>query len=270
MLVTEPRPSGSGLCLLLLAALSFASTLRADAPIYSADSLVNSADNQSGWLAPNAIATLYGRNLAYGTKTLSSDDIRGGVLPTVLPDTGVRVLVNGLPANPYYVSPTQINFLIPPNLLPGPSTVQLIIDGLAGPQISVALAAAAPALYQLDPQNIIATRPDGSLITPATSAKPGDVVVLYATGLGPAVPPVGYGDLPRSAAPLEMLTDFFVLLDGNAVDPSAIAYAGIAPGFAGLYQINLILPNSTGSNPEIRIGIADAVGKSGLHIPVSP
>jgi uncharacterized protein (TIGR03437 family) len=67
-----------------------------------------------------------------------------------------------------------------------------------------------------------------------------------------------------------MLTGFYVLLDGNVVDPSAIAYAGIAPGFAGLYQINLILPASTGSNPEIRIGIGDAIAKSGLHIPVSP
>ena len=268
--VTEPRPSGSGLYSLLLAALSFASTLSADAPIYSADSLVNSADNQSGWLAPNAIATFYGRNLAYGTKTLSSDDIRSGVLPTVLPNTGVRLLINGLPANPYYVSPVQINFLIPPNLLPGPSTVQLVIDGLAGPQISVQLGAAAPALFQLDQQNVIATRADGSLITPAASAKPGDVVVLYATGLGQTVPPVGYGELPRSPAPLLALSDFHIQLDGNAVDPLAIAYAGIAPGFAGLYQINLSLPGSTGSNPEIRIGIADAISKSGLHIPVSP
>ncbi len=256
--------------LLPLTALYFVTILPADAPIYSSDSLVNSADNQSGWLAPNAIATLYGRNLAYGTKTLSSDDIRAGVLPTVLPNTGVRVLVNGLPANPYYVSPTQINFLIPPNLLPGLSTLQLVIDGLAGPQISVALAAAAPALFQLDRQNVIVTRPDGSLITPAAPAKPGDVVVLYATGLGPAVPPVGYGELPRSGATLQMLSDFHVMLDGNAVDPSAIAYAGIAPGFAGLYQINLILPSSTSSNPEIRIGIGDANSKVGLHIPVSP
>jgi uncharacterized protein (TIGR03437 family) len=268
--VTKPRPSGSGLRSLLLAALSFISILSADAPIYSADSLVNSADNQSGWLAPNAIATLYGKNLAYGTKTLSSDDIRAGVLPTVLPNTGVRLLVNGLPGNPYYVSPTQINFLIPPNLLPGSATVQLVIDGLAGPPINVQLGAAAPALFQLDQQNIIATRADGSLITPAASAKPGDTVVLYATGLGPTVPPVGYGELPSSAAPLKLLTDFHVLLDGSAVDPSAIPYAGIAPGFAGLYQINLILPASTGANPEIRLGIADAISKSGLHIPVSP
>src|SRR2546429_5758136 len=92
--------------ILPLAALSFISILSADAPLYSADSLVNSADNQSGWLAPNAIATLYGRNLAYGTKTLTSDDIRGGLLPTVLPTPGGGVLVIGLPPNPYYVSPT--------------------------------------------------------------------------------------------------------------------------------------------------------------------
>jgi uncharacterized protein (TIGR03437 family) len=231
---------------------------------------VNSADNQSGWLAPNAIATLYGKNLAYGTKTLTASDIRGGVLPTVLPNTGVRVLVNGLPANPYYVSPTQINFLVPPNLLPGPSTVQVVIDGLAGPQVPVTLGSASPALFQLDQQNIIATRLDGSLITPAASAKPGDVVVLYATGLGAIVPPIGYGEVPLAAASLKMLSDLQVLLDGTAVDLSLILYAGVAPNFAGLYQINLTLPDSTGANPEIRIAVGTALGIAGLHLPVQP
>ena len=254
---------------LSVAAFSLASLLKAEAPVYSAGSLVNSADNQPGWLAPNTIATLYGKFLAYNTVTLTSNDIRGGILPTVLPSTGVRVLVNGLPGNPYYVSPTQINFLMPPNLLPGPATVQLVIDGLAGPPISITLGIAAPALFQLDQQTIIATHADGSLITQAASAKPGDVVVLYATGLGQTVPPVGYGELPTGAAQLQMLTSFRVLLDGNPVDYSAIAYAGIAPGFAGLYQINLAIPASTGSNPEIRLAIGDVVGIPGLHIPVS-
>lgn len=252
-----------------IAALSFVSILPAAAPVYSADSLVNSADNQPGRLAPNTIATLYGKYLAYNTATLSAADIRGGVLPTVLPSTGVRVLVNGLPGNPYYVSPTQINFLVPPNLLPGPSIFQLIIDGLAGPPISVTLTAAAPALFQLDQQTIIATRADWSLITSAAPAKPGDLLVLYATGLGQTVPPVGYGELPNAAASLVMLADFQVLLDGNPVDSSGIAYAGLAPGFAGLYQINFTLPPGTGSNPEIRIAIGDGISIAGLHIPVS-
>ena len=244
-----------------LGMLSAASFLRADAPIYSAASLVNAADNQSGWLAPNTIATLYGKNLAYGTQTLPGNSPVGG---------DATVNISGYVAPLYYLSPTQINFLIPPNLLPGPTTVQLVIDGLAGPPISVTLGATAPALFQLDQQNVIATRADWSLITPAAPAKPGDVVVLFATGLGHTVPPASYGELPSVPAPLAMLSDFEVLLDGNTVDPSDIAYAGVAPGFSGLYQINVTLPAPTGANPEIRIAVGAAVSVAGLHIAVSP
>src|SRR5207302_7350226 len=96
------------------------------APVYSAESIVNAADNQTGTLAPNTIATVYGAGLAYGTRALTADDIRGGVLPTALPGTDVRVIIGGLPANLYYVSPTQINFLVPANLLPGKTTFKLV------------------------------------------------------------------------------------------------------------------------------------------------
>ncbi len=255
---------------LVTAALVLNSVLPAEAPIYSADSLVNSADNQSGWLAPNAIATLYGKYLAYNTATIMSTDLRGGVLPTVLPSTGVRILVSGLLASPLYVSPTQINFLIPSNLLPGPAIVQLVIDSLAGPQVSVRLGAAAPALYQLDQQYAIATHADGSLLTPSAPAHPGELVVLYATGLGQTVPPMGYLELATAAATLKEAGSFQTLLDGAAVDRTAIAYAGVTPGCAGLYQVNLTLPSGTGANPEIRIAVGDAVSKTGLHLPVSP
>ena len=256
--------------ILVTAALSLGSILPAEAPIYYAESLVNSADNQSGWLAPNAIATLYGKYLAYNTATIASTDIRGGVLPTVLPSTGVRILVNGLPASPFYVSPSQINFLIPSNLLPGPATVQLVIDGLAGPPVSVRLGSAAPALFQLDQQFAIATHANGSLITSSAPARPGELVVLYATGLGQTVPPMGYLELATAAATLKEADSFQALVDGATVDRTAIAYAGITPGCAGLYQVNLTLPAATGANPEIRIAVGEAVSKTGLHLPVSP
>lgn len=239
-------------------------------PVYSADSVVNAADNQPGSLAPNTIATIYGTGLAYTTRALSADDIRGGMLPTVLPGTGVRVLVGSLPANIYYVSPNQINLLVPASLLPGASVVQVVLDGHAGPQVPIQLAAAAPALFQLDQQNVVALNADGSVITPTAPAKPGDPVVLYATGLGETVPRVVYGMLPTEAAPLKQFADFKVTLDGVAADASAVTYAGIAPGFAGLYQINLKLPASTGLNPEIRIGLGDQLSKPGVHVPVAP
>jgi uncharacterized protein (TIGR03437 family) len=241
-----------------------------DAPIYDAASVVNAADNQSGALAANTLGTIYGANLSYGTAAITSGNIQGGLLPVVLGDSETEIFVNHYAADLYYVSPTQINFLVPPMLTPGPAQVQVTIDGLAGPAISLTLAPAAPGLFQLDLQNAIATETDGSVLTPASPARPGDIVTLYATGLGEVTPPAIYGQLPVGAAPLVAGANLSILLDGVAVDASAIGYAGIAPGFAGLYQINLTLPVSTGSNPEIRLQLDGATSIPGVHLPVGP
>ncbi len=83
-------------------------------------------------------------------------------------------------------------------------------------------------------------------------------------------PPAIYGQMPTAAASLVAGANLSILLDGVAVDPSAIDYAGVAPGFAGLYQINLTLPLSTGSNPEIRLQLDGAISIPGVHLPVSP
>lgn len=240
------------------------------APIYDAASIVNAADNQSGALAANTLGTIYGANLAYSIAALSLNDIQGGVLPTVLGTSETRVFVNNYPADLYYVSPTQINFLVPPNQTAQSAVVQVTIDGLAGPAIPVTLADAAPGLFQLDLQNAVATEADGSVLTPAMPAKPGDIVILYATGLGAVAPPAIYGQVPAAAASLVSGANLSILLDGAAVDPSAIDYAGVAPGFAGLYQINLTLPLSTGSNPEIRLQLDGAISIAGVHLPVGP
>ncbi len=240
-----------------------------DAPAYTSAGIVNAADNRHGALAPNTLTSLYGVRLSYVTRAITPDDIHGGVLPTVLPDTGVHVTVGNYPANMYYVSPYQINFLVPANLLPGPSTVQVVLEGHSGPKVAITLAAASPALFQLDAHNAVAVRPDGSVITPMAPAKPGEIVLLYATGLGQTMPPVPYGQLFYSAAPLEQLADFKLLLDGVKTT-GAVAYAGIAPGFAGLYQLNIIVPKSVKANPEIRIGLDDQLSVAGLHLPVQP
>jgi uncharacterized protein (TIGR03437 family) len=145
-----------------------------------------------------------------------------------------------------------------------------VIDGLAGPAIQLTLSPAAPGLFQLDLQNAVATEADGSVLTLASPAKPGDIVILYATGLGEVTPPAIYGQLPTAAAPLVAGANLAILLDGLAVDPSAIYYAGVAPGFAGLYQINVTLPASTGLNPEIRLQLDGASSIPGVHLPVSP
>jgi len=238
-------------------------------PAYSAASLVNAADNQAGWLAPNAIATLYGTGLAYTTRGLTGADVRGGQMPTTLPGTGVTILVGGMMAYPYYISPTQVNFLIPNNLLPGPVDVQLVVDGVAGPLISAPLGATAPALFELDPQTAVAVRPDGSVIEASAPVAPGEWAILYANALGPVTPPLAPGEIAPAAAKIAPV-GFVLSLDGLAAPAGNLEYVGAAPGFAGLYQINLRVPLGTAANPEIRIGFGDRMSRPGLHLAVQP
>jgi len=248
--------------------LDGASSPRA-APSYTANSVVNSADFLTGPLAPNAIGTLFGTGLSYVTASLGPQEINGGLLPTVLTGTGVNVLIGGIAANVFYVSPTQINFLVPSLLLPGHSDIQVVLDGIAGPIIPLDLAAASPALFQLDAQTAIATRLDGSLITNDAPARRGDVLTLYATGLGDTVPPVIYSTTAAKAASLKHLAEFTLLLDGVPLDASLILYAGVAPGFAGLYQINVQIPNTVNANPDLQIGFGDVVSPTGVKLPLT-
>jgi uncharacterized protein (TIGR03437 family) len=241
------------------------------APVYTAASIVNGADNQSGQLAPNAIGTIYGVNLAYGTAAITPNDLHGGVLPVMLIGASdTTVLINDSPTALYYVSPTQINFLVPPDVLPGPISVYVDVDSLRGPLIQLTLTPAAPGLFQLDSTNAVTTKADGSVFTATSPARPGDIVSLWATGLGPTSPPAIGFQLPTAAAPLIVAAKLSILLDGTPVNSSAIQYAGVAPGFAGLYQINLALPAFTGQNPEIRLQIDGASSISGVHLPVAP
>jgi uncharacterized protein (TIGR03437 family) len=257
-----------------VAVCSLASLLAADkpaprvAPYYDAASIVNGADNQSGQFAANTIATIYGTNLAYSTAAITDNDINAGLLPIVLGSSETQVFINNYPANLYYVSPTQINFLIPPNVVGSSMAVRVTVDSLVGPMISFPLAAAAPGLFQLDATNAIATFPDGSVVTPQSPAQPGDTVVLWATGLGATDPEPLYGRVPTAAAPVTA-ANLTVLLDQIPVGAGAIAYAGLAPYFPGLYQINLTLPESTGSNPEIRVQVENAVSIPNVHLPLT-
>jgi len=233
------------------------------APCYTAASIANSAANVAGLYSPNSFLTIYGINLSYVTKPIGPADINAGQLPWALTGTEVSVLVGGISAYMYYVSPDQVNVLIPSMLTPGPVTVELENRSLYGPAIQITLAAAAPALFQSDATTVLATHGNGPLVTSVSPAAPGEIVVLYATGLGETAPEAICGFLPDMASPLADLIDFEVLINGTGVDPKLIQYAGDAPGFAGLFQINLRLPADCPPNPEIRIGFG---GNSGSNL----
>ena len=246
-----------------LAAL-LAGTASGVAPSYSADGIVNVGNGTPGPFAPNSILSIYGSGLALATQALAAVDIQGGNLPTEF--QGTRVYVDGYPAPLFYVSAAQVNFVVPSNQPTGDMKIRVVTDSNLGPEVTVTIANAAPALFVMPTGYAIATHADNSLITPDSPAHADEIIVVYCTGLGRTSPNPASGAIPQSAAQIAALADLKVSVGGAVLSPGLIKYAGLTPGSAGLYQINLALPDNPGQDPEIRVAIADQWTPPGLKL----
>ncbi len=272
-----------------LGALAMAVCLHAQPnyPTYSAADLLNGASFKPGF-APNTIVSLFtaGGSLSWNTVTLENSDVVNGSLPTAL--GGVQVFVASYPAALYYVSPTQVNLLIPSNLRPGVLNLFLARDGASGPVVQITVDEAAPALFQTSDGHAVATHADGSLITADAPASANEIIVLYATGLGWVYPAglgwsyekasgwtpqagaacpsdgIQNGVLPVAAQWICNLDQFSVSIGGAAIDAGLIQYAGVTPGYAGLYQVNVRMPAKFTTNPEIRVALGSSVSAAGI------
>jgi uncharacterized protein (TIGR03437 family) len=142
-------------------------------------------------------------------------------------------------------------------------------QGTRGPILTVTVQSAAPAMFQTASGDAIATHIDGSLVSSVAPATAGEIVTLWATGLGDTNPGLQDGTLPQGVQWIVQLSQFDVQIDGAALDPSAILYAGVAPGFAGLSQVNVRLPDPLPANPEIRLALAGELSPAGLILPAN-
>jgi len=248
---------------LVLAALA-AGAAWGQAPAYSAGNIVNSSDYSPGPFAPNSVVSIFGTNLSWTTRALMSGDIVSNTLPTAL--ASVAVYVDNWPAPLLYVSPAQINFIVPGIETSGSITVRVVREGISGPAVTVTLADAAPALFNLGTGYTIATHADGSLMTAGSPAHAGDTIVVYATGLGLSQPNPGSGVIPQTEALIAAAASLVVYLDGAPLDWFRIKYAGVTPFSVGLYQINIELPPAVGTDPEIQIAVGTGRSMTGLQI----
>jgi uncharacterized protein (TIGR03437 family) len=228
--------------------------------------MVNAPNYAPGPFAPNSVATIFGSGLARSSQGLTADVILNNTLPKELNSTRVYVLDE--PAPLLYVSDGQVNFLVPGDQLDGDVKIRVVREGVTGPEITVTLVDAAPALFQTAAGYAIAAHVDNSVIAPGSPAQAGEIIVVYACGLGRTQPNPAPGVIPQTAALIQRLSDLKVYLGGTAIDPGSILYAGLTPGSAGLYQINLVLPDDLGTDPEIRVAIADQSSPAGLKLAV--
>jgi uncharacterized protein (TIGR03437 family) len=232
-------------------------------------SAVNGASFQSGVVA-NSWVTIQGTGLAPKTDDWSNS-IVNGVLPTSL--DGVSVTMGGKPAYVYYISPGQINVLAP-DVSPGPVTVTVTTAGGTSAAFATTASAYGPAFFVWPGNQAVATRTDYSFAvkagtfagTTTVAAKPGDVIILWATGFGPTNPvaPLGVatpgsGTYPTSSTPTIKVNN----------TPALVYGAALAPGSAGLYQIAIQVPSNLADGDwPIQATIGSAASPAGTILSV--
>ena len=234
-------------------------------PLYTAQSIVNAATQAAGPLAPNTIATIYGTGLSFDTVPVTSSNIVHGAMPTTL--DGVGVWVDSNPCGLFFVSPTQINFLMPYLLGAGTHSIIVQRDGVAGPSVSIQVTTTSPGLFLYNGA-ALAVHLDGSVISPSAPAAPGEIIVIYANGLGRTSPDTTSGQLANAAFSIYYASQLQVLLNGTPCPAGSVLYAGLTPGFAGLYQINLTLPPDAPPNPYIQVIIGPQASDPTVQIAV--
>ena len=218
--------------------------------------------------------SIFGSGLSAVTRNWQTSDFVNNALPTVL--SGVSATVNGKPAYLSYISPSQVNVLIPADTPAGPVQIQVMNNGLASATVRVNLEAAAPAFFRFPgTKYIAATHSDNvSPIGPAglitgvttTPAQPGEIVVLYANGFGETNPPIPNGLF--LTVPLQLVAPPTVTIGGK---PAEVKFAGLtAPG---LYQFNVVVPTGLpAGDAEVVIQIpgATAQAQGSLSIAATP
>ncbi|MBZ5602172.1 MAG: hypothetical protein LAO79_07700 [Acidobacteriia bacterium] len=224
----------------------------ATAPPAPSITLVANAEGESPTIAPNTWVEIKGSNLSLpaDSRIWQGSDFVGSQMPKYL--DGVSATVNGKDAYIWYISPTQVNILTPPDAISGATDV--VVTTLGGSTTATAPAAdISPSFFVFDGKHVAAVHL-GSPVTfvgPAslypelsTPAKPGETVVIYANGFGPTSTAVISGSSTQSGT----LSPPPVVTIGNVA--ASVQFAGlVAPGE---FQFNVVVPQvADGDQPIV-------------------
>lgn len=187
-------------------------------------------------LAPGQIFSLFGKNLAAGQT--GADSIP---LPNSL--GGISATMGGMNLPLYYADTGQVNAQVPFDLASG-NTLPLIVksSSTASPPELVTLSEAEPGIFTVNSSGSgagVVTDATGALISESNPARAGDVVIVYATGLGTTKPRVASGQASPSSPPAQTVSAVTAYIGGQR---AGVEFAGLTPGLVGLYQVNVRIP----------------------------
>jgi uncharacterized protein (TIGR03437 family) len=211
-------------------------------------------------MAPGTIVQIYGSGLA-PTGTAASS------IPLPKSMTQTSLIIGGIIAPLYYVGPGQINAQIPFGLDPnGQYQVIANANGSFTAPVTIQLAPVTPGLATYSDGSLIAQHwADGSLITDASPAQPGENVIAYLAGLGDTTVPVATGG-PSPLNPLAWAgVPPSLTLNGVSVP---VQFAGLTPGLVGLYQLNFQVPAAQPDGPVTLVVTQGGFASNTTTLPV--
>lgn len=213
-------------------------------------------------LTPGVVASVYPLGNQFGSETKVFNELPNPVpLPTELAD--IQVLVDDRLAPLYFVSPGQINLMVP-NAAPTSGTAEFQVVRKSTGQVlasgPVQMNVAAPALFTSAASGtgqVAALNEDNTVNSPTNRAARGSVIALFGTGQGPVAgaPPDGEppSGLVHADTPRVIIGSCFVDECGEA--GPQVQYSGLAPGLVGVWQINVRIPMATAPDAAVPVAL---------------
>lgn len=226
-------------------------------------------------VSPGTIISLFGDQLSFGFE-------QAGEVPLPREMAGTRVLVNGVEAPLFFVSFGQVNLQVPFETPAGTVRIQVVRDGMTGNEITVEVDTRSAGIFRLNigEYGAIRNATQGNFPLPveigqrlgiATApARPGDVLEIFASGLGPVAPNVATGEAapggPLAEAVDKPIVNFGRLAFGPLADP---LFVGFTPGFVGLFQVNVVVPPQAATDPRTRVTLEYPDGRRSNTIEIA-
>ena len=224
----------------------------ATAAIASAGGVVSNATFSGDSVAQGDIVAVFGQEFTFADPAQAASL----PLPTKLGDT--QVFVNDVAVPIYFLSYGQINFQVPYEAAQGDARVRVDRGGLRGNQVFVRIVGRQPRMILINggPYAIIANVQGQLVGIPSSPSKAGDVVIIYALGLGQTNPTATTGAASPGPPSLANAPGTQVCFGTQAPigpPPPCVnaLLSGLTPTFVGLYQINAVLPNNMPAGPNV-------------------
>jgi uncharacterized protein (TIGR03437 family) len=242
-----------------LTAVTFTLTVIPPGPNLQSGRILNGADFQRDAISPCSVATIQASGLAPGLQGIvPGQGIVGPLQYTVFGD---KVTINSIQAPIYSVSNVngqeQVTVQIPCDIAPGSSIPMTVNVGGGSATTNISVLPAAPGIFGTvmsdGVSRAVIVRPDGSFVSLTNPARKGEMVRLYATGLGPVTPSVGTNSVP--APGVDSLVNGQLIVGVNSAGARVIG-ARLAPSVIGVYEVAFQVPNDAPAGNDVVLSLA--------------